>query len=606
MRRFVELPQASVFILLAFVWLALPISQAVADGEGQADLDKATELKIAAEGLRDLNKVVELLDEALEKGLDDENTEFAESMLVATLMQRATSLSSAVLGKPITDPRRDPRWLQVRQFALTDLQRVIEIDREMTEAHLLIGRLQSLPLGDPNAARRSLTKVIKADGVEPEQLAQAYALRGATQQDIDKQAADYGKAIELEPEKPEYYLLRARALVKRQEFEASLADLTKAIELEPTKVEYLLIRSRAYQQQEKYDEALADVDKAAEFAPENAAVFEQKGVVLQSQGKSEEAIAAFDRATELAPTKVAPYQFRGELYRQRGDVELAIAEMSKAIERAPNEPASRLIRAELYSRQERFEDALTDVEAVLARQPGLLQAHLMRTALLARLDRTAEATGSLERLAEAAPDQPAIHLQLAGLYMDAGESSKAIDSLTRVIDLASDNQPALRMRGDMYLSVGKHEEALADFDKSFELDPDDTGLLNNYAWTLATSPFDSLRNGERAIELATKAAELTEYREAHILSTLAAAYAESGDFEKAIEWSEKAVATHADDEEKTRDMSVELAAELESYKRSEPWRELQQDGDLASGAEIHSQSDEAQAPVPPPVRTLDF
>ena len=49
----------------------------------------------------------------------------------------------------------------------------------------------------------------------------------------------------------------------------------------------------------------------------------------------------------------------------------------------------------------------------------------------------------------------------------------------------------------------------------------------------------------RSIELATKAADLTEHKQAHILSTLAAGYAETGDFKKAIEWSEKAVAIGA-------------------------------------------------------------
>ena len=47
---------------------------------------------------------------------------------------------------------------------------------------------------------------------------------------------------------------------------------------------------------------------------------------------------------------------------------------------------------------------------------------------------------------------------------------------------------------------------------------------------LATSPDAKLRNGRRAIELATRACELTKYKAAYILSTLAAAYAETGDF----------------------------------------------------------------------------
>ncbi|MEM6798149.1 MAG: tetratricopeptide repeat protein [Planctomycetota bacterium] len=589
--------------------LGLLVCPAAAEGDGQEDLDKATELKIGAEGLRDLNEVIELLDDAIEKGLDAENQDFAESMLAATLLQRATGLAGAVLGKPVADPRRDPRWVQVRQFALTDLQRVVEIDDKLVEAHLLIGRLQSLPLGDPNAARRSLTKVVNADDIEPEQLAQAYALRGATQTDEDKQAADFSMAIELQPEKAEYYLLRSQAALKREDFDAGLADLDKIIELEPAKPQYYLLRSRANQQKEDFDSALADAKQAGEMATEpaqQAAALQQQGMVLRAQGKNDEAIAAFDKAAELAPESVPSYQLLGELYQKQGDLDKAVEQLTRAIELAPDDIASRMMRADLYNRQARYGDALADVEAALARQPGLLQGHLMRTALLSQLGRESEAVTALEQLVKAAPDQPSIHMQLAGLYMDLGESDKAIDSLTQVLDLAGENQGVLRMRGDMYLAIGKHEQALADFTKSFELNPEDAGLLNNYAWTLATSPFDNLRDGKRAIELATKAAELTDFQAAHILSTLAAAYAEAGDFEKAIEWSEKAVKAHANDAQKTRDMTADLAAELESYKRKEPWRELQQDGTLTPGGDKPAEEKPAATPPPVPVRTLDF
>ena len=66
-------------------------------------------------------------------------------------------------------------------------------------------------------------------------------------------------------------------------------------------------------------------------------------------------------------------------------------------------------------------------------------------------------------------------------------------------------------------------------------------MLNNFAWVLATSPDDDVRDGKRAVELATKAGELTERERAHILSTLAAAYAETGDFDAARKWSQKSV-----------------------------------------------------------------
>ena len=94
--------------------------------------------------------------------------------------------------------------------------------------------------------------------------------------------------------------------------------------------------------------------------------------------------------------------------------------------------------------------------------------------------------------------------------------------------------------------------------------------IRDSAWVLATSPDESVRDGERAVELATKAAELTEFELPHILSTLASGYAEMGDFEKAREWAEKAVNLSEDEEQKKG-----LNEELERYKLDKPWREDQ-------------------------------
>ncbi len=91
---------------------------------------------------------------------------------------------------------------------------------------------------------------------------------------------------------------------------------------------------------------------------------------------------------------------------------------------------------------------------------------------------------------------------------------------------------------------------------------------------LCTSPTDGLRNAKRAIEVATKACELTDYKAAHILSTLAAAYAESGDMKTAIEWSEKAVKLAESQPDGDPETLKHLKEELESYKQGKPWREL--------------------------------
>jgi Flp pilus assembly protein TadD len=140
-----------------------------------------------------------------------------------------------------------------------------------------------------------------------------------------------------------------------------------------------------------------------------------------------------------------------------------------------------------------------------------------------------------------------------------------------LIEEEEDNWLARQARADTLLSIGRHKEAVADFEIVVKSQPEDDSILNNFAWVLATSPDDEIRDGKRAIKLATKACEVTEYKEAHILSTLAAAYAETGNFEEAIKWSRKAVQLGVENDE----VDEQLQKELESYQQKKPWREKQ-------------------------------
>ena len=79
-------------------------------------------------------------------------------------------------------------------------------------------------------------------------------------------------------------------------------------------------------------------------------------------------------------------------------------------------------------------------------------------------------------------------------------------------------------------------KAADDFTKGIALNPGSPQVGNNLAWLRATCPENAFRNGKEALEIATRSCEITGYKISNLVDTLAAAYAESGDFDHAIKY----------------------------------------------------------------------
>jgi tetratricopeptide (TPR) repeat protein len=326
----------------------------------------------------------------------------------------------------------------------------------------------------------------------------------------------------------------------------------------------------------KSKEAKADLQRALELDQENADTCEALATVLIDLDETEEAEKIVKKLALLSPNSIAPLTISAQLNAKKKDLTAALDDLNRALELEPTNTGVLLLRSYLYHEMNLFDQALADVKKVLEIRPQFDQARRFQIALLAQQGDLDKTLAELKRFHEEQPDDPELTLQLAILYSMKKESSKAIELYTKLIEADPKNSAALEGRAGVLLGTGKQADAIADFDKALAISPDESDMLNNLAWVLSTSPDDKLRDGKRAIKLATKACELTDYQQAHILSTLAAAYAETGDFEQAVKYSTKAV----DLVKKSKDPEIQeaLQKELDSYKAKKPWRERLEDG----------------------------
>jgi len=343
-------------------------------------------------------------------------------------------------------------------------------------------------------------------------------------------------------------------------------------------VDSLILRADVHMAMDNTQDALDDIIAADKAHPDFPPILQQKYGILVEQKKFEEALEITKKLQSINPDDrrnlVREIHVLTEL--EKYDAALEIAQKLRT--QSPDEPQWVMFLIEIYSKQKVYDKALALVEEQLKENPEELRWIIAKAQIYSEQKNWDAAVNWLESCLQKNPDSREINLALIGVLADKKSFGAAKERIQPFLAKEPDNVFFLRLDSQMSISLGLHHEAVKVLMKLIEIDSKDYTSINNLSWLLSTSPIDSVRNGRRALELAEKASELSRYKEAFVLSTLAAAYAELGDFDKAREWSQKSIDLAKKEKNKSEEAQKELLdnlqKELDSFKRSEPFREL--------------------------------
>jgi tetratricopeptide (TPR) repeat protein len=339
------------------------------------------------------------------------------------------------------------------------------------------------------------------------------------------------------------------------------------------KVAKLIAQVAAAKKKKDFDHVISACSAALQLKPNAAlagAIYGDRGSAYINKGELERAMHDANESIRLNPKLFQGYRTRGGVYRRRGEFDKAITDYNKAIELNPNLPYLHVNRAVAFSEKGDEQRALRDLNEAIRRGPNLADAYADRGLVYYNLGQYERALADYNKGIKLNPAAPSPYFNRGLLFKKTGKMEAAVRDYSTYISRGTPSADAYRLRGRAYAAMASYRQAAADFQKAAQLDPKSPKILNELAWLKATCPDSSYRDGKQALRVSTQLCHLTKWSNSDYLDTLAAACAETGDFEKAVQYQNQAVKFWtSENEDKDR-----MRARVRVYQQHQPFRDV--------------------------------
>ena len=403
----------------------------------------------------------------------------------------------------------------------------------------------NMQLGHPEEALRAIKVLNEYNPNRLElqvRLAEAYSQSGDYAQSnatYDSIAALFGNAIQITSSKIENYMAMNDSAGALREMRGLLATA-------PRNDSYNIAMSSLFQHYGKSDSALYYLDRAQEYAPDNGYIYLARAEYYSQTGDSvgyEQQIYNALTAEQLdvdSKLGVLLGYIRQQLARE--DTTQRINNLfTVLIQQHPHEAKIHQLYSEyLYARKD-IKGAIEQLAYSLDVNPTDAESWRNMVILNMMDDNYADAVKASEKALEYNPDNVDLRRYVAGCYYQMEEYDKAIASYVETLSMVDSTELVLRAEiitglGDIYSQIKDTVKAIECYERALELDPLNSGALNNYAYFLAQRGED-LDRAERMAALAVK----DDPENANFIDTYAWVFFAKKDYEKALLYIKQAV-----------------------------------------------------------------